>query len=165
MHNDHYHQPPQQGYEVVTDTKIITRSPSPPHHHHHDHHGPVIIEAGHPHSAPIPVGALALATRPHSHSRDERSIRDEIRALEAEKEALRAERRAEKEMRKADRIRHGARHSESDLVLYEEDHRVYDRRDDVMIVKKEYVEESGGGVKILKDKKGRMAISVPKYLK
>jgi len=68
-------------------------------------------------------------------------------------------------MRKADRIRHGARHSESDLVLYEEDHRVYDRRDDVMIVKKEYVEESGGGVKILKDKKGRMAISVPKYLK
>jgi len=67
-------------------------------------------------------------------------------------------------MRKADRIRHGARHSDGDLVLYEED-RIYDRRDEVMVVKKEYVEESGGGVKILKDKKGRMAISVPKYLK
>lgn len=49
-------------------------------------------------------------------------------------------------------------------MLYEED-RIYDRRDEVMVVKKEYVEESGGGVKILKDKKGRMAISVPKYLK
>ncbi|KAG9248763.1 hypothetical protein BJ878DRAFT_286508 [Calycina marina] len=146
--------PPPATYENVTDTKIMTRSVSPPRHHHH-HHDAVIIDS----PGPREHGALVVA----SHGpRDERSIRDEIRALEVEKEALRAEKRAEKEFRKADRIRRGGRHSEGDLVLYEE-------RDEYMsgpvtVIKNEYVEESGG-VKILKDKKGRMAISVPKYIR
>jgi hypothetical protein len=99
----------------------------------------------------IPVGPLALAiTSDRSRSKDERVIRAEIKALEAEKEALRAEKKASKEARRAERIRREGRES-GDLVLYEER----------MEVKRE--REPEGGVRIEKDRKGRMSISVPKY--
>jgi hypothetical protein len=103
------------------------------------------------------VGPLALAL-PHerSRSKDERAIRAEIKALEAEEEALRAERRADKEMRKADRIRRGARHSDTELVIYDDRrYEDYDREGEMTVVKRETrYEEPGGGVKIVKDKKG-----------
>ena len=177
--------PPPGNLEVVTDTKIteIHRSPSPARshhgHHHHHHDGPIIIDAVRPRevsdvvetrrtdiyerSDPIPVGPLALAIPERHRSRDERAVRAEIKALEAEKEALRAEKRADREMRKADRIRRGARASEGELVLY--DRETIDRPgEEVTIVRRERVSEPEGGVRIEKDKKGRMAISVPKYI-
>jgi hypothetical protein len=158
----------------VTEIKTVERGPSPA----RSHHNPIIIDARGPshtdyvetkrttiveQSDPMPVGPLALALPAERSSRSTASIQQEIRALEAEKEALRAERRADREMRKADRIRRGARASEGELVLYEQD--IYEApRQDVTIVKREYIEPDGG-VKIVKDRKGRMAISVPKYLK
>ena len=162
--------PPPGNLEVVTDTKIIEtrRSPSPArshHSHHHHHEGPIIIDTSGPReeSAPIPVGPLALVLPERHRSKDERAIRAEIKALEAEKEALRAEKRADREMRKADRIRRGGRASESELVLYDKE--PYDRPgEEVTIIKRERVSEPEGGVRIEKDKKGRMAISVPKYI-
>lgn len=164
--------PPPAPVEVIRDTKIVEHIPAP-----HHGHGPVIHDAYpreemvyherrssfHDHSNAVPVGAMALVPS-HHHHRNERSIRDEIRALEAEKEALKAEKRAEHEMRKADRIRRGGgRHSETDLVLYERD--TYQAHgEEYTVVRKERIEkEDDGGVKITKDKKGRMAISVPKY--
>jgi len=168
--------PPVQNLEVITDTKIIERSPSPAHSHHH--HNPIIIEARGPpqsdfvqvrhatypeHSDPMPVGPLALALPAERRDRSAASIRQEIRALEAEKEALRAEKRADREYRKAERIRRGGRASEGDLVLYERD--VYETpREEVTLVRREVIEPEGA-VKITKDRKGRMAISVPKYLR
>jgi hypothetical protein len=158
----------------VEESRTVDFVPAP----HYDH-GPAIYDAGPreestfirrerdfvERSEPIPVGPLALAA-PHERHRtkDERAIRAEIKALEAEKEALRAEKRAEKEMRKADRLRRGGggRVSEGDLVLYEHDS--YDSRgEEVTLVRRERIEEPEGGVRIEKDKKGRMAISVPKY--
>jgi hypothetical protein len=83
--------------------------------------------------------------------------------LEAEKEALRAEKRADREIRKAERIRRGGRASEGDLVLY--DRETYERGgEEVTLVRRERVTEPEGGVRIEKDKKGRMAISIPKYI-
>jgi len=160
--------PPGHTLEVTKDVKIVERSPSPGHHHHHHHPNPIIIDAGRPEiietSDPVTVGPLALATTSHRHgSRDERAIRAEIKSLEAEKEALRLERRAEREMRKADRIRRGHRSSETDLVLFEQDS--YSRGEEVTLVRRERIIEPDGGVKIEKDKKGRMSISVPKYLR
>ncbi len=160
-----------QNVEIIKDTKIVEHM-GPQHHHHSG--DPVIINSGPGprdelyerrdvyESGPIPVGPLALAVRPHDHRKDERAIRAEIKALEAEKEALRAEKRAERELRKADRIRNNGRSSESDLVLYERDR--YERSsEDVTLVRRERIEEPEGGVRIEKDRKGRMAISVPKY--
>ena len=157
--------PPPANFEVIRDTKIVERrSPSPQHHHHHGN--AIIVDAGRPPyevSDPIPVGPLALAVPRHS-SRDERAIREEIKALELEKEALRIQRRAEKDLRKADRIRRGHRASETDLVLYEEDR--HDRRgEEVIVVRKEKISEPEGVVRIEKDRKGRTSISVPKYIK
>lgn len=164
--------PPPPPVQIIEDTKIIEhRAPSP--HHHHDHHGGAIIMDAAPReetfverrevyerSDPMPVGPLALVA-PSRH-KDERAIRAEIKALEAEKEALRAEKRAEREMRKADRIRREGRASEGDLVLYERD-RYETANEEVTLVRRERIEEPEGGVRIEKDKKGRMAISVPKY--
>ena len=173
--------PPPGNLEVVTDTKIVEhhRSPSPARSHRSHHHGgPVIINAGpglHEESAfverrtetversdHIPIGPLALVPTERHRSKDERAIRAEIKALEAEKEALRAEKRADREMRKADRIRRGGRASEGELVLY--DRETIERGgEEVTLVRRERVSEPEGGVRIEKDKKGRMAISVPKY--
>jgi hypothetical protein len=175
--------PPPGNLEVVTDTKIVEthRSPSPArshHGHHHHHDGPIIIDAGRPReessfietrretierSDPIPVGPLALAIPERHRSKDERAIRAEIKALEAEKEALRAEKRADREMRKADRLRRGARASEGELVLYDKETIEYPG-EEVTLVRRERISEPEGGVRIEKDKKGRMAISVPKYI-
>ncbi|TVY27330.1 hypothetical protein LHYA1_G002968 [Lachnellula hyalina] len=187
-----YAPPPPPPQEIdIKETTIIEqhRSPSPArstrsHRSHSRSHyhpsGPVIIDAGPrdestfverkreiiERSDPIPVGPLALALPAERHrSKDERSIRAEIKALEAEKEALRAEKRAEKEMRKADRIRrggHSGRVSETDLVIYDRERDRYD--EEVTLVRREKVSEPEGGVRIEKDKKGRMAISVPKYV-
>ncbi|TVY37584.1 hypothetical protein LOCC1_G006042 [Lachnellula occidentalis] len=188
-----YAPPPPPPQEIdIRETTIIEqhRSPSPArstrshrsHSRSHHHGGPVIIDAGPrdestlverkreiiERSDPIPVGPLALALPAERHrSKDERSIRAEIKALEAEKEALRAEKRADKEMRKADRIRHkghSSRTSETDLVIYDRERDRYERIDeDVTLVRRERVSEPEGGVRIEKDKKGRMSISVPKY--
>ncbi|KUJ20693.1 uncharacterized protein LY89DRAFT_730711 [Mollisia scopiformis] len=166
-----HHAPPAPPVQIVEDTKIIEhRAPSP---HHAHHAGPIIMDAR-PHeestfverrevyerSDPMPVGPLVLAAP--DRRKDERAIRAEIKALEAEKEALRAEKRAEKEMRKADRIRREGRASEGDLVLYERD-RFETANEEITLVRRERIEEPEGGVRIEKDKKGRMAISVPKY--
>lgn len=153
---------PHQNVEIVTDTKIVeTRSTSPHHHHHHSsHHNPIIIEAGRPrgeeYSDPVPVGALALV-RPHSrHSfREDRAVRAEIAILEAE----RAKRHSEREYRRVRRSGHG---SEGELVLYERD--TYDGpSEEITLVRRE--REPEGGVRIEKDRKGRMSISVPKYVR
>jgi hypothetical protein len=172
--------PPPGGFEIVKDTKIteIRRDPSParPYYPPHGGHGPVVVDARPreettyveqrewvERSDPVPVGPLALAVQPDRYrAKDERAIRAEIKALEAEKEALRAEKRAERELRKADRIRRGGRASESELVLYETER--YDRpEEEYTLVRRERVEEPEGGVRIEKDKKGKMSISVPKY--
>jgi hypothetical protein len=155
---------PPQNLEVVTDTKVVERRSPSPHHHHH-HSNPIIIDAGRPieTSDPVTVGSLALVA-PRQGTRDERAIRNEIKALEAEKEALRFERRAERDFRKADRIRRGHRSSETDLVLYEQD--TYVRPgEEVTLVKRERISEPEGGVRIEKDRKGRMSITVPKYIR
>ncbi|KAE8453655.1 hypothetical protein EG329_009166 [Mollisiaceae sp. DMI_Dod_QoI] len=171
----HYERPPPGPVQIVEDTKIVERRGPSPHHHHHNS-SPIILDAQpreestfvekrrevYERSDPMPVGPLALALPPERHRvKDERAIRAEIKALEAEKEALRAEKRAEKEMRKADRIRREGRVSEGDLVLYERDR--YDSDEEVTLVRRERIEEPEGGVRIEKDKKGRMSISVPKY--
>lgn len=112
-------------------------------------HSPHIIHTGRPEyverSNEMIIGPLALAgPDPHHHVKDERAIRQEIKALEAEREALRAEKRANRELLKADLIRREGRIGGSEeIILYEE------RR------------ESDGGVEIKKDKKGRMSLSVP----
>lgn len=159
--------------EVITKTVIEERSVSPSRRSHHHHEGPIIIE-GRPRSEsatfverrksfversdPIIIGPLAVQSDRH-RSRDERAIRDEIRALEAEKELLRHERRHE---RRRSGHRRGGRHSDTDLVIYE--NRVHDDREgDMTIVRKEVrYEEPSGGVKIIKDKRGKMKLSVPK---
>lgn len=162
--------PPPGNLEVITDTRIVEthRSPSPARSHrghHHHHEGAIIIDAVGPReeSDPIPVGPLALALPERHRSKDERAIRAEIKALEAEKEALRAGKRADREMRKADRIRRGARASEGELILYDKE-TIERPGEEFTVIRKERVSEPEGGVRIEKDKKGRMAISVPKYI-
>lgn len=81
-------------------------------------------------SATVHGGPFALIAPAHTHRRDERSIKAEIRALEAEKKALKLEREMERERSKADRYR------ESEVEI------VRDR--DV--------------VKIEKDRKGRLSL-------
>ena len=174
--------PPPGNLEVATETKTVKHHQSPylassnvSHQHHHD--GPIIIDVVRPReessfiekrdvierSDHIPIGPLALALPERHHRSDERAIRAEIRALEAEKEALRAEKRADREMRKADRIRREARASEGELVLY--DRETIERPgEEVVLVRRERISEPEGGVRIEKDRKGRMSISVPKYI-
>jgi hypothetical protein len=104
-----------------------------------DTHGPVeIIER----SNNIPLGPLVFVG--DRRSKDDRAIRAEIKALEAEREARRAEQKAQLEFERADRIRRG------DLVVYEERETVRRER------------EPDGGVEIKRDKKGRMNIIVPR---
>lgn len=93
-------------------------------------------------SEEVPVGAMALvrSDRHRSRSRSDRDIRHEIRDLERQ---LDRKRHSERELVKAERL------SSGELVLYEE--------------QVERIEEPRRGVRIEKDKKGRMSISVPKY--
>jgi hypothetical protein len=64
----------------------------------------------------------AAAPWAQSHSRDDRAICAEIKALEVEKEALKAERQADRELHRAVRWWHEGQASEGDHVLYERDH-------------------------------------------
>lgn len=92
-------------------------------------------------SEEIPIGPLAVAGRRRSRSRSRKNIRNEIKALEAE---LHARKHGHsRDLVRAEQMPDGA------VVLYEE--------------KVEKIEEPRRGVRIEKDKKGRMAISVPKY--
>jgi len=121
------------------------------------------------------VGPLAMAL-PDSRSRvasGERGINERIKQLEKEKEALKAERKANHEMRKADRIRSGGsshgRSGGGEMVLYEEEkvsEREFGKGSEMTVVKRESkvvdTGQRGGGVRIEKDRKGRMSISVPR---
>lgn len=97
-------------------------------------------------SEEVPVGPLALVkserhrSRSRSRSRSHRELRSEIRDLERQ---YQSRRHGEREIVKAERL------STGELVLYEE--------------QIEKIEEPRRGVRIEKDKKGRMSISVPKY--
>jgi hypothetical protein len=141
---------PQYGHgEVFEKTTFERRGLSPG--RSHISHGrsrsvgpPIIVDA---------QGPVEIIDRSHAgplvligdrRSKDDRVIRAEIKALEAEREALRAEQKAQLELERADRIRRG------DLVVYEERETVRRER------------EPDGGVEIKKDKKGRMSIIVPR---
>lgn len=155
--------------EVITDTKIVEHID---HGHSHHHHGapPIIVNAPHPSSHYAPShhhhdhvtelhevktvdrydDRLALAPV-SSSSRSAAAIRAEIRALELEKDNL-----------KRDRRRRGKSVGHADLVVYDEQ-RFHGESEDITVIRKEKVIEPDGGVRIEKDRKGRMAISVPKY--
>lgn len=138
--------------------------PPPPSssHHRSRSEGPRIIETDIRRTEivearPPPSQHMALVIP--SHRKDERAIRAEIKALEAEKEALKAERRAEKELRRADKIRHEGQSGElvryersGELILYEDD----DRRSR----RESRRERRDDDVRVEKDRKGRMKISV-----
>lgn len=133
--------------EITKTTTIERREVSPARTHPNPHivtaERTEYIERG----EPLPSGALTLVPV----ARSERDIRAEIKALEAEQEAIKLERKAERELRRADRLRREGR-DDTELVLYE---------------KEEFREERSerserGGVRIEKDKKGRMSISIPK---
>ncbi|KAK3936566.1 hypothetical protein QBC46DRAFT_25967 [Diplogelasinospora grovesii] len=156
--NAHPPPPPPQPVEVVKTTYVrevsparssrsgytttTTTSATP---YYVDTRGPVEV------SEEIPVGPLALVQhRDHSRrrrasSQDSDSLRSEIRHLE--KQLARKERHERHHSRgdivKAERL------STGELVLFEET--------------VEKIEEPSRGVRIEKDKKGRMSISVPKY--
>ncbi|KAF3062239.1 hypothetical protein GL218_03001 [Daldinia childiae] len=115
---------------------------------------PVIIEPRE-YSEELAVGPLALVG---DRRRSNKDIKMEIARLEAERDLLKAERRhhhhshsrhrshshsTDRELVSAERLPTG------ELVLYEE--------------QVERIEEPRRGVRIEKDKKGRMSISVPKY--
>ncbi|CRK44448.1 hypothetical protein BN1723_016344 [Verticillium longisporum] len=140
----------EPGYYVVYDRTVIrdvsptrsvyssayTDSGAPLYHEHREM------------SSEIPVGPMALVTRHRSQSRSQREIRAEIKALEAEMRETRISKRHEhrhdrdREIVRAERMPDGA------LVLFEE--------------KVENVEHGHRPARIEKDKKGRMAISIPK---
>lgn len=167
-------------------------SPAPSHHssyHHHSHHsthhshaksgtGPIILE-GKPRdesslverrtiterSAAMPVGPLALAVpsqRSRVNSGGEVSIRERIKYLELEKKALEAERRVERARK------HHRKTTGTEVVIYDKEVDRYSESGygdrDVTVVKRETkLVEPEGGVRIEKDRKGRMSISVPRY--
>lgn len=153
--------PPPPVQEVVTDTKIVEHYDSGHHHHHHGG-APIIVNAPHPshhHDHVTDIREVQyervddrMALAPiSSSSRSEAAIRAEIRALEMEKEALRRRRHRGKSV------------GHSDLVVYDKESFRTDS-EEVTIVRKEKIVEPEGGVRIEKDRKGRMAISVPKYI-
>ncbi|KAI6091590.1 hypothetical protein F4821DRAFT_188124 [Hypoxylon rubiginosum] len=114
---------------------------------------PVIIEPRE-YSEEVPIGPLAIVG---DRRRTDQDIQMEIARLEAERDLVKRERRhhhshsrhrshshsLERELVSAERLPTG------ELVLYEE--------------QVEKIEEPRRGVRIEKDKKGRMSISVPKY--
>lgn len=146
---------PPSSLEVVDRTVIRDVSParsyttsghSSHHHHHHHHHrhndGALYVEIkdrpAREVSEPVPVGPLALAER--RRSRSDREIREEIRALEAE--LARHPGSGTTEIVRAERLPDGH------LVVYDEHI--------------ERVETPPRGVRIERDRKGRMSISVPR---
>ncbi|KAI1416441.1 hypothetical protein F5Y13DRAFT_117529 [Hypoxylon sp. FL1857] len=159
--------PAQAPVEVVKETFIRETSPTRSTRSARSHRShststtrtPVVIEAREPreYSDEVAVGPLALIG---DRRRTEKEIKMEIARLEAERDLLRPERRhhhhhhshsrhrshshsTERELVAAERLPTG------ELVLYEE--------------QVERIEEPRRGVRIEKDKKGRMSISVPKY--
>lgn len=155
--------PPKYGEQEVVKTKTIVErrevSPASTHHGHSRSRstgGAVIVDARPTEyveaPAPPPIGQMALVPTDRQLVKDERAIRAEIKALEAEKEALRAEKKANSEMRRAERIRREGRESD-ELVVYdrEEIRQTHERS-----------RSRANSVRIEKDKKGRMTISLPK---
>jgi hypothetical protein len=140
-------------YDVVNTTTLV-RDVSPVRSHRSyststTSRTPLIIEAQQrEYSGEIPVGPLALIAA--DRRRDDKSIKAEIARLQAERELIRQERHHHHhhshspggELVRAERL------SSGELVLYEE--------------RVERIEEPRRGVRIEKDKKGRMSISVPK---
>lgn len=150
----------QTPVEVVKETFIRESSPSRSTRSRRSHststtRTPVIIEPRE-YSEELAVGPLALIG---DRRRSNKDIKMEIARLEAERDLLKAERRhhhshshsrhrshsrsTDRELVSAERLPTG------ELVLYEE--------------QVEKIEEPRRGVRIEKDKKGRMSISVPKY--
>lgn len=143
---------PPAPYEVVNTTTLV-RDVSPVRSHRSyststTSRTPLIIEAQQrEYSGEIPVGPLALVA---DRRRDDTTIKMEIARLEAERELIRRDRHhhhhhshsPSRELVRAERL------STGELVLYEE--------------QVEKIEEPRRGVRIEKDKKGRMSISVPK---
>ncbi len=140
--------PPAAPVEVVSTTRVVreisparsytatttTVDPSA---------APVIVEARpREFSDEIAVGPLAVVTADRHRSRDQDDIRSEIRHLERQL-ARRERHHGDRELVRAERL------STGELVLFEES--------------VEEVVEPRRGVRIEKDKKGRMSISVPKY--
>lgn len=117
----------------------------------------VVIDRSREESTHVPVGPVALAGRRHHHHHrhdvyETDELRSEIRHLE-------------KELARRERSRHRSRHrslsrggelvraerlSTGELVLYDEE---------VEVIQ----EPTRAGVRIEKDKRGRLSISVPKY--
>lgn len=104
--------------------------------------GPVVIEARNPYEVSnyVPVGPLAMVEQRRS-SRGPDDLRSEIRHLE--RQLARHERHGSRDMVRAERL------STGELVLYEEEIETIE-------------EPARGGVRIERDKRGRMAISVPR---
>ncbi|KAI8961192.1 hypothetical protein F5Y11DRAFT_357863 [Daldinia sp. FL1419] len=150
----------QTPVEVVQETFIRDVSPTRSARSRRSHststtRTPVIIEPRE-YSEEVAVGPLALVG---GGRRSDKDIKMEIARLEVERDLLKAERRhhhhhshsrhrshsrsTDRELISAERLPTG------ELVLYEE--------------QVEKIEEPRRGVRIEKDKKGRMSISVPKY--
>ena len=154
--------PPPAPAVEVKETNIIEVNP-PPHHHNHHHDGALIIDSREPREEMT----MTVARSRSRGGRDRRSIQAEILALEAQRAALDAEARAEKDyQRRRHRSRNGRHHSEGEVVLYERDRyedRYEEDDEEVTIIRKERIEEPSNGVRLEKDRKGRMSISVPKH--
>lgn len=95
----------------------------------------------------IATGPLALVV-PHHSKKDEKTIKAEIRALEAEKKMLKYEREIEREHRKASRYKDGHRSSDGDVII----ERSNRHREPEIVIERPEKE-----IKVEKDKKGRMA--------
>jgi hypothetical protein len=147
--------PPPPPAEVFEETTRVVREASPVRSYRSystsaSSRTPIVYEAApREYSEQVAVGPLAIV----GDRRRDRDIKAEIRALEAERELIRREKHHHhhhhhshspgRELVRAERL------STGELVLYEET--------------VEKVEEPRRGVRIEKDKKGRMSISVPKY--
>ncbi|KAK8069805.1 hypothetical protein PG994_006421 [Apiospora phragmitis] len=152
--------PPPPAQEYVNHTMIREVSPARSHRSYSTSTSgrtPYIVDAApreyREYSEEVPVGPLALVNS--DRRRDDRSIKAEIARLEAERDLIKRDRHhhhyhshshshshsPSRELVRAERL------SSGELVLYEETERI---------------EEPRRGVRIEKDKKGRMSISVPK---
>jgi hypothetical protein len=133
--------PPPGGTEVIKETIVRNVSPGPSHHHH----------GGRSRASSV-TSSSATAVVVDARPREVREVSETIGvgplALVPASHSHRSRsksrvRRSEKDLVRAERL------STGELVLYEE--------------QIERIEEPSRGVRIEKDKKGRMSISVPKY--